>query len=217
MIVVIQCAASKQPNAGHFCADDCRRVLFVAQPAMAPPSDRTHYARPDDLSDADASWREELMRYNANPQDNPLGLLTAIALYTHPTYTRLAKKIDADRLFILSAGWGLLPASFLTPNYDITFSPQAEPYKRRLRTDPYRDFAPLPDDDNAPMVFFGGKAYVPLFARLTRTHRGPRTVFFNSPRPPDAPGCRLQRFVTTTRTNWHYECADAWLGQLRPH
>lgn len=50
MIVVIQCAASKQPNAGHFCADDCRRVLFVAQPAMAPPSDRTHYARPDDLS-----------------------------------------------------------------------------------------------------------------------------------------------------------------------
>jgi hypothetical protein len=217
MIVVIQCAASKQTNAGCFRTDDGRRVLFVAQPDMVPPSGMIHHARPDDLSDAGASWREELMRYNADRQGNPLGLLPAISLYTHPTYARLAKKVDADRLFILSAGWGLLPASFLTPNYDITFSPQAEPYKRRRRTDPYCDFAPLPDDDNTPMVFFGGKDYVPLFAQLTQTHRGPRTVFFNSQQPPAATGCLLERFVTNTRTNWHYECADAWLGQLRPH
>ncbi len=214
MMVVIQCAASKQTNAGYFRTDDGRRVLFVAQPAMAPSSERIHYARPDDVSDAGASWREELMRYNADPQGNPLGLLPAIALYTHPTYARLAEKIDAERLFILSAGWGLLPATFLTPNYDITFSPQAEAYKRRRRTDPYRDFASPSDGGNEPMVFFGGKDYVPLFAQLTRAHRGRRTVFFNSQPPPAAIGCRLEQFVTTTRTNWHYECADAWSAQL---
>lgn len=215
MIVVIQCAATKQPNAGHFRTDDGRRVLFVAQPAMAPPVPGVHYARPDDRSGVGASWREMLMRYNTDPQDNPLDLLPAISLYTHPTYRRLAEEIDSDRLFILSAGWGLLPASYLTPNYDITFSPMAEPHKRRRRADPYHDFAMLPDVADAPIVFFGGKDYAPLFAHLTRTHRGPRTVFFNSQLPPNAPGCRLERFATTTRTNWHYECADGWIRQRR--
>ena len=32
-------------------------------------------------------------------------------------------------------------------------------------------------------------------------------MFYNSGRAPEAPGCLLERFVTTTRTNWHYECA----------
>ncbi|MFC3723125.1 DUF6884 domain-containing protein [Neoaquamicrobium sediminum] len=155
------------------------------------------------------------MRYNADPQGDPLGLLPAISLYTHPTYRRLAEAIDPNRLFILSAGWGLLPASYLTPNYDITFSPMAEPYKRRRRADRYQDFAILPDNVDEPMVFFGGKDYVQLFASLTRTHRGPRTVFYNSQLPPNASGCRLERFATTTRTNWHYECAGGWLAQLR--
>lgn len=211
MIVVIQCAASKRVDAGHLRTRDGRRVLLVAQPSLAPPSDKVHYARPDDTSDSGSSWRDQLARYNANPQVNPFGLLPAAALYTHPTYARLAERIDDEKLFILSAGWGLLPASFLTPNYDITFSTQAESYKRRRGSDLYQDFAPLPNDGDAPMVFFGGKDYAPLFARLTRTHRGPRTVFFNSQQSPDVPGCRLERFVTTTRTNWHYECADVWL------
>ena len=140
--------------------------------------------------------------------------MPASELYAHPVYARLAKSISAERLFILSAGWGLLPATFLTPNYDITFSGQAEPHKRRRRTDLYRDFTALPEDQDEPMVFFGGKDYVPLFARLTWPHKGPRTVFFNSQHPPSAAGCRLERFATTTRTNWHYECADAWLTQL---
>lgn len=213
MIVVIQCAASKRADAGHLRTQDGRRVLFVAQPRLAPESDTIHYARPDDASDTGVSWRDELTRYN-HLHGNPLGLLPSATLYTHPTYARLAEKIGDENLFILSAGWGLLPATFLTPNYDITFSGQAEPYKRRRRSDLYQDFVSLPNDADALMTFFGSKNYAPLFVQLTQTHRGPRTVFFNSRQAPDVPGCSLERFVTATRTNWHYECAGAWLRQF---
>lgn len=213
MIVVIQCAASKQVAAGHLLTRDGRRVMFVAQPNLAPSSDSVLFARPDDASDIEGTWRDELMRYNANSSDNFLGLLPAAGLYTHPTYRNLATKIGYGRLFILSAGWGLLPASFLTPNYDITFSIQAEPYKRRRRTDFYSDFSAFTGGEEDQMIFFGGKDYVPLFAKLTEMHAGPKTVFFNSQHPPLAPGCHLERFITTTRTNWHYECAEDWLGR----
>ena len=125
------------------------------------------------------------------------------------------ERLGSERVFILSAGWGLLPSSYLTPNYDITFKNLPDPikYKRRKKTDYYIDFI-LQTKLDAPMLFFGGKDYVPLFVQLTRTHRGPRTVFFDSQDPPNAPGCRLEAFVTTTRTNWHYGCVDAWLSRF---
>ena len=214
MLVVIQCAATKRPDGGYMRTRDGRRVLFVAQPELAPRLDDVHFARPDDLSDTGGTWREVLVTYNASPSNNPLGLLPAAALYMHPAYARLVDMVGNERVFILSAGWGILPASFLTPSYDITFSNQAALYKRRRRTDAYSDFL-LQTDSDAPMLFFGGKDYAPLFAHLTRTHRAQRTVFFNSQLPPNAPGCRLERFVTTTRTNWHYECVDAWLSRSR--
>ena len=45
--------------------------------------------------------------------------------------------------------------------------------------------------------------------------KGRRVAFYNSMNRPEAPGCTLQRYVTTTRTNWHYECAQALMdGRL---
>ena len=211
MIVVIQCAAKKRADAGHLRTGDGRDVLFVADPARAPPSSTVCYARPDDLSDAGGTWRERLLEYNLEPRANPLHLCRAIDLYANPAYHQIAERFGAERTFILSAGWGLIRGDFLTTNYDITFSVAAEPYKRRRRTDHYRDFAMVPDEANEPMVFFGGKDYTPLFEKLTRSVRAPRTLFYNSDVPPTAQGCSLVRFRTTTRTNWHYECAQAFL------
>jgi hypothetical protein len=210
VIVVIQCAAGKRANAGHLRTKDGRRVMFVAQPKSAPPVEGVHYARPDDLSDTEGSWRENLERYSADAGNNPLGLLSAAELYTNPTYEKLSRAMPPSRLYIMSAGWGILPENFRTPNYDITFSSAAESYKRRGKSDLYQDFI-LPDRGDEPMLFFGGKDYVPLFVSTTRSHKGPRTVFFNSKEAPAAAGCRLERYETSTRTNWHYECANAWL------
>ena len=93
----------------------------------------------------------------------------------------------------------------------------AESWKRRRKKDAYADFCPLPADTNEKVLFLGGRDYLPLFARLTASVHSTRTVFYNSMRPPDAPGCDLFRFATTTRTNWHYECADALMrGELAP-
>jgi len=83
----------------------------------------------------------------------------------------------------------------------------AEAYKRRRKGDLFRDVRMLPNDFDEPIVFFGGKDYVPLFCKLTKDAKGKRTVFYNAGRAPEAPGCSLERFVTPTRTNWHYECA----------
>ena len=211
MNIVIQCAAKKSPEAGHLRRQDGQKVLFVADPNRAPAHKEYGYARPDDVADTGVNWRTELLRYNEASQSNPLGLLPAWQLYGNRTYELLKNTFGAEKLFILSAGWGLIAADFLTPAYDITFSPSAEAYKRRRKKDRYDDLCMLSDNGNRPIVFFGGKDYVGLFCKLTERFNGPRHIFYNSAHPPDAPGCTLKKFSTTTRTNWHYECAQAFI------
>jgi hypothetical protein len=217
MIVVIQCAASKRPDAGHLIAANGKLVDFVAQPQIAPRDPDRVYARPDDLCEDGISWRQHLLKSNDNPGDNPLRLYPAYQLCENKAYGRLVDRFGLRNVYILSAGWGLISADFLTPCYDITFSPSADAYKRRRKTDRYDDFRVLPDDTEDDIVFFGGKDYLPLFCSLTNTIHTKKIVFFNSASVPRLDGCTLRRFETTTRTNWHYECANAFLdGTIRP-
>lgn len=214
MIVVIQCASTKQPGAGHLRSRNRRPVIFIAE-AQAAPNDGTYvYAQPDDRSDHDMTWRELLLAYNESG-NNPDGLYPAYRLYGNAIYGQLAENVGLENLYILSAGWGLINAQFLTPYYNITFSPSAERYKRRRNADRYEDFCMLPSDTKEPIVFFGGKDYVPLFCKLTKSTKATRTVYFNSAQPPVAVGCTLERFETSTRTNWHYECAKHFLSSRR--
>lgn len=214
-IVVIQCAGSKQPNAGHLKNNDGRKVMFVGQPDEAPNHEPYSYAHPDGTDDAGEPWREKLLRYNdthrGNVDDNPLGLLPAWQLYQNRAYRLLYEKCGPDNLYILSAGWGLIPADFLTPTYDITFSSNAEKYQRRCKRDHYEDFRRLTDDTTKPVVFFGGKAYVSLFCKLTSQVQGPRCVLYNANNAPKAPGCQTRKFHTNIRTNWHYEAAREYV------
>jgi hypothetical protein len=212
MIVVMQCAGSKNVGAGCMLAADGRRVLFVAHPEAAPRDDFI-YAHPDDTSDRGVPWRTLLLRYNETPHRNPHGLFKAFELYKNNVYRRLAMHVGVENLFILSAGWGLIPASFLTPSYDITFSAEKRhSYKRRRRSDSFRDFQMLPSDTRSQLVFLGSKRYLPQFLSLTTHINAPKTVLYRSDVPPEAPGCRLIRYQTDRRTNWHYECADALIG-----
>lgn len=212
MKIVIQCAASKNPTAGSMIDKSNRRVLFVADPRQAPPSEQCTYARPDDIFDRDVTWREHLADYNRGSRENPLGLFPAYKLYANATYSELVDKFRTENVFILSAGWGLISAEFLTPQYDITFSPMAKgenAYKHRGRKDKYEDFCLLPTASSDDLVFLGGKDYLPLFASLTKSYTGTRHVFFNGVSRPLINGCNLIQFHTSTRTNWHYECAHA--------
>ena len=214
-IVVIACAgsknrpASKDPNAGYFVTADGKPVLFVADPAIAPQQSEVEYQRPDDIAPSGLSWREELVQYNKTCRDtgaNPRGLLPAWCLYANSAYKHLVNQLGEDKVFILSAGWGLIPAPFLTPDYDITFSGNAEAYKRRRKRDRYADFLMLPKDASYPIHFLGGKDYVSLFLMLTAETSAER-IIHHVGSPPSAPNCRFRHFETTRRTNWHYECA----------
>jgi hypothetical protein len=89
------------------------------------------------------------------------------------------------------------------------------PYKLRRKADRYEDFRMLPPDMAGPIVLFASKEYAPLFAALTANIRAPKTVFYRSKDRPELPGCRAVEYRTSTRTNWLYECASAFLdGRL---
>lgn len=211
-IAVIACAASKKLDAGHL-VDAEQEVTFVARPDIAP-ADGCFYKRPDDRASSGRSFRNMLEEYNRDRRaDNPWGLLPAWELYKHRAYRALRDACGADKLFILSAGWGLVSADYLLPDYDITFSNQASACKRRRQGDcGYRDFAMLPKDTSEHVFFFGGKDYASFFCRLTEGV-AQRTVFYNSATPPSAPGCDLVHYPTAARTNWHYKCAMAFASR----
>ena len=140
---------------------------------------------------------------------NPLSLLPAYQLYENRAYQGLVSKFGIDKIFILSAGWGLVAASYLLPNYDITFSTMAEPYERRRKLDVYRDFCALKEESD-DIMFLGGKNYLPLFCSLTKQYAAQKLVYYNSAATPILPpGYRAVKYLTTKRTNWHYECAGA--------
>lgn len=216
---VIQCAGTKRADAGHFVDDDGRKVLFVADPAAASARQSLRYARPDDETPTGHTYRERLEQYNRDDRtDNPWGLLPAWQLYVPPAYRTLVNALGVDNVFILSAGWGLVAADYLLPDYDVTFSSAAKgqhAYKRRrLRDRHYRDFSMLPQDTAKHVFFFGGKDYLSLFCTLTANLQQ-RTAFINSNTLPRGMNCRTARYETTTKTNWHYECVNAFAAKVR--
>ena len=211
MRIVIQCANTKAPGAGSLRTSTGKPVSFVAQPLGAPLDGYVVFARPDDPADVGGgSWRDLLTTYNATPS-NPLKLAPAGRLYANHAYSDLVARFGLPQVYILSAGWGLIRGDFLTPRYDITFSGAADGYKRRTKADQYADYCQLTDGAE-PVAFFGGKDYLPLFCKLTSAIRAERTVFYASGVPPQAPGCRLVKYDTTTRTNWHYACVKGFLA-----
>jgi hypothetical protein len=210
MNIVIQCAATKDPSAGYWRTENGRAVSFIAHPVAATNSNKLIYAKPDDISPEQVSWRSLVRKYNKTPDHNPFKLYPAYRLYVNKMYRALVDKFGVERTFILSAGWGLIRADFLTPQYDITFSASAEEQYRRRSKDDYDDFCMLPDDQE-PVVFFGGKDYLSLFSSLTKGIGGSRIVYYNSASPPSLKGCTLRRYRTATRTNWHYECVKAFI------
>jgi hypothetical protein len=210
MHAVIQCASSKVKDAGFLRTRTGQRVKFVAHPEHASRSEALLYFHPDDNSDIpEQSWRQQLVAYNEKQHDNQLRLLEAYRLYEHSVYRELVDALGRSNVFILSAGWGLVRADYLLPDYDITFKP-VERYKHRLAADSYDDFCHLSGSEVGPLVYFGGKDYLPLFHKLTCSLRCEKIVFFATD---DPPGYREWKTIRFPRfTNWHYQCAREFLA-----
>jgi hypothetical protein len=214
MKVVIQCAGRKAPGAGALRTRTGQRVKLVAHPEQAPSSTEWLYAHPDGPSDAPGqTWRQQLVAYNKSPRDNPLGLLEAYRLYGNSVYKELVDAFGLTNVFILSAAWGLVRADYPLPYYDLTFAytKPADRYTRRMPGDKYDDFCQLHDDEDGPVVYFGGRNYLLIFQKLTDPLRCEKVVFFASASPPNNSQWRAIRFEQNFY-NWHYACAKAFMA-----
>ena len=218
MIIVIVGTSRKNENAGHMKTKDGRRIVFVADPENAQKQNALKlnsivYRHPDDKARAGKSWKEMLLEYNNrcihDPSSNTLELLPARQLYKHRRYEELVSAFGSQNTFILSEGWGLISADFLTPNYDITFSRSAASnlWALRRNKDCDTDLMMLPKETDKPVVFLGGKEYIPFFCHLTKDVESKRIIFYNSKDRLSATGCTLSRFDTAALTNWYHVCA----------
>ncbi|HEY2588746.1 MAG TPA: hypothetical protein VGI81_23590 [Tepidisphaeraceae bacterium] len=225
MTIVFPCAAGKDPGAGCLQTAAGQHVRFVAHPELAPAArdyDASFvYAHPDDFPpDSERpTWREQLRAYNSESNGNPLGLLRASQLYTHPVYRQLAASIPERGLFILSAGWGLVNAGYRLPHYDITFCKEAESHKRRYHRDPFADWCHLDRSTSGPIVFFALGGYDKLFRKLTASLCWETIVVHGSAHAPKGPSWWRTRYFDWQREmqapnqrTWHYDCASKILS-----
>lgn len=216
MIVVIQCASQKSSRAKPWESKNDVTVRFVGQ-SKSGESSITQCFRPDDLDEAGVSWRERLVRYNLaylRNKNNPLDLIAAGEFYDPPIYSRLNRQFGSKNVYILSAGWGMVRATFLLPDYDITFSKssQVNVVNRRLSNDNnWIDFNHLAEDrrEGDKQFYFGGKLYLNLLYKTTMHYNGPKIIFHKG-RVPQRTGYEYRSYATKTRTNWHYEAANAF-------
>lgn len=213
MKVVIQCSSSKSKRAGSFTLSG-RHVKFVAHPELHTDlNGKTALFRPDDLNPTTLiTWRDHLLVYNQR-SENPGLLLQAVNLYAPEIYRRLLQHVGVGNLFILSAGWGLIKADFLVPDYDITFSFQAEPWKRRTKDDEFHDFVQLAQGDitaGEQVYFFGGKDYLPLYYSVIKNLVARKVIYFTSNHIPRENGFEYIHYGFRG-TNWHYRCAKDFI------
>ncbi len=220
MQIIIQCAATKQPNAPSLQSLRGKIAVFVAQPDIAPPARGCIFCRPDDLIPGeDQTWRELLL---LKQTDLSSTLFPAWQLYrprSQPEiYNKLASHFGPKNCFILSAGWGLVRGDFRLPDYDITFStaPKVAAYKRRKQGAAYADFKQLPKT-NEPIIFLGGQPYLPFLSQIIGDRRAVTVVARNKKMVLPQESWNQIIFETTASTNWHYSAALSILkGKLKP-
>lgn len=206
MKLVIQCASRKHKIAGHLRSPSGEQIVFVARPEKCEsPSCASLCCRPDDeIGHGLGTWRDLLVHYNQQ-SSNPEKLYKAAELYEPTIYQDLVEEYNWQNVFILSAGWGLIRADYLTPIYDITFSNQGKPWTRRYRKDHYKDFNQLLENSILPdetVYFFGGDAYLPLYYSLTQNLAMRKVVYGRQDHRQGYEYIPYHRF-----TNWHYSCA----------
>jgi hypothetical protein len=215
MKIVIQCAGSKQSEAG--CLTE--KVKFVAHPEHTHPSDSIRYCRPDEPAETEPeTWRDVLARYNAafvRDGSNPNRLCSAACLYKPRIYEDLVRHFRPEKVFILSARWGLVRGDYLLPDYNITFSKQArKEYRRGKRESGWSDFNQLRVEDGEEVHFFGGLNYLDLFYSLsgaTDVIRGKIVIHHKGSLCNTQGGYQYKRFCGNASTNWHYVAAAEFM------
>ena len=213
--VVMICAKEKKGNSNIIHENFNHPITFVAQP------NGVNTFLPDgDIPNLNMTWRD----YVTNNQNNNVIPFKSYQLYIHGVYQNLFN-FFRYRLFILSAGWGLVKAEFRLPNYNITFSSSAKPeYKRVFNNlDPsFNDFNDLTynhnvglNSENEDIVFIGGRTYIKQFIARTDGIGKNKIIyhFGNEPLVVLPDNFFYVQYVPNNPNNyrtWHYELAQKY-------
>ena len=208
MKIVIGCSGRKN---GFLFSNDNVPINFVSNVNEFISQDRLCF-HPDNLiPNKNITWRELVAQQEVRDD-----LLPSYKLYKTEIYNRLFQHYGDD-LFIFSAGWGIVKATYKLPKYNVTFSKNnnAPIYSIRNSNDIFKDFNQLEGiDDKEKIIFFAGKDYVIPFCKLTKHLPNEKIIIFknndvlkNNPFV-NKDNFQFINFKTKTRTNWHYEFAN---------
>lgn len=101
MEVVIQCAASKNPDAGLFASKDVRPVHFVARLELCVPDlSGKRYARPNAQADLQGKYLDGKVGglQVGTGRFEPVAPQPRMQHYSHKMYTALAERFGVSRL-----------------------------------------------------------------------------------------------------------------------
>ena len=207
MKIVISCCKRKNSQPMSY---QGKTIHFISNPDEKEKGESDLFVRPDDkVPVANFTWRT--MVIDAQDKANN-SLLPAYKLYKPHIYQRLYERFS-DNLFIFSAGWGIVEASFKLPNYDISFSKSSDNCTRRLQEQVFEDFNALygihPDED---ILFIGGRDYLdPFFIDMTKHLPNRKKIVYVGKKPDlrlnETDNYELIYYPTNIRTNWHYDYA----------
>lgn len=206
MKVILSCCDRK--NGTPFFHEG-KEITFISHVKKNLP-DGLHVHPDDSILNNSITWRSII-----NEQGSRDDLIPAYELYKPDVYKLLFERYHDD-LFIFSAGWGIVKASFKLPKYNITFSKNKNIpiHARRNHEDFFNDFNQLVGiDENERIILIAGSDYVLPFCHLTKGLPNKKTIIYksqnllnNNPYLNDH-NYEFIHYQTNTRTNWHYEFA----------
>ena len=203
MIYIIQCSQKKHAAA------TIGGMRFVANTAYLAPGKAATATTPAMRSREGYSWSDYIRKYNENPAN--VGLSRAVDIYKPTIYKDMVAAFGAERVFILSAGWGLVPSWYRIPTYEITLSYATERATRRAGLHGFKDLVLDPKYAGEEVTFIGGAAYIGLLCKVLRDVPLKRLVvaFTTKKQPrihlPLAETVDIVKFPTKVETNWHYQ------------
>jgi len=203
-IPVLCCSKSKLDNDFYY---NNQLVKFIAAKPKAS-SDNILYSTPDDfIPCSEKTWK------NLIQEQSHENLICAYKLYKNSVYRSLFHKFG-ECFYILSAGWGIIRSSFKIPNYNITFSKQADSLTKRKNDIKWDDFNHLQEDivlkkipEDAIIILFAGVDYHNIFYSLTADIINRRIIMCKSIPIEKRNGYEYEKYNERISTNWFYKAA----------
>ena len=210
--IVMMCSKSKKNNSNLRFNNN--NIVF-----KAVTNEIINQYKPDDniTENVNYSWRN-FISDNQNHMNIPC---RAYDLYSERVYLDLFLNFN-KRLYIESAGWGIVNAEFRLPNYDITFSQNNNINTvRNYQLENYNDYNQLTLSQEDDVVFIGTPEYLPLFFELTNELPNRKIIYWkkqstpiNYPIPNDTFIYRY--YLTNSRMRWFYELAEKFANGETP-